>query len=167
MLSKVLGLDYLSCPQIWNIEKEKDRGSRRQASEAQREKGRQRSRARDKKKRRHFLLEEQHENFVAVVIKMRNARGNEGENERAVIKKVSKNKYDISSKKSVTKKFPEVSCCSRAKQRQRNVPKKCAARAKLLFLLIRPIVVFSPSSLPSPLSITRFYILFEQTINII
>ena len=110
-MSKVLGLDYLSCPQIWNIEKDKDRGSRRQASEAQREKGRQRSRARDKKKRRHFLLEEQHENFVAVVIKMRNARGNEGENERAVIKKVNKNKYDISSKKSVTKKFPEVSCC--------------------------------------------------------
>ena len=43
--------------------------------------------------------------------------------------------------KRVTKKFLEVSRCSRAKQRQRNVPKKCAARAKL-FLLIRPIVVF-------------------------
>ena len=36
------------------------------------------------------------------------------------------------------------------------------------FLLIRPIAVFHPSSaLPSPLSITRFYVLFEQTINII
>ena len=45
--------------------------------------------------------------------------------------------------------------------------KKCAARVKLLFLLIRPIIVFSPFSLPSPLSITRFYILFEQTKNII
>ena len=31
------------------------------------------------------------------------------------------------------KKFLEVSRCSRAKQRQRNVQKKCAARAKLLF----------------------------------
>ena len=62
--------------------------------------------------------------------------------------------------------FLEVSRCCRAKQRQRNVQKKCAARA---FLLIRPIVVvfFSPFSLPSPLSITRFYILFEQSINII
>ena len=40
--------------------------------------------------------------------------------------------------------------------------KKCAARAKLLFLLIRPIVVFSPSSLLSPLSITRLYILYEH-----
>ena len=39
---------------------------------------------------------------------------------------------------------------------------------KVAFLLIRPIVVFSPFSLRSPLfSSTRFYILFEQTINII
>ena len=38
----------------------------------------------------------------------------------------------------------------RAKQRQRNVQKKCAARAKLLFLLIRPTDFFWPFSLPSP-----------------
>ena len=83
-------------------------------------------------------------------------------------KKVNENTYDISSIKRVTRKFLEVSRCSRAKQRQGNVQKKCAARAKLLFLLIRPIVVFHRSSaLPLPLSITRFYILFEQTINII
>ena len=36
-------------------------------------------------------------------------------------------------KKRVTRKFLEVSSCSRAKQRQRNVQKKCTARAKLLF----------------------------------
>ena len=47
--------------------------------------------------------------------------------------KVNENTYDISSIKRVTKKFLEVSRCSRAKQRQRNVQKKCAARAKLLF----------------------------------
>ena len=72
MFSKELSSDQLSCPQIWNIEQEKDREkeeSRWQASEAQREKGRQRSRARDKKQRRHFVLEEQHENFVAAVTK--------------------------------------------------------------------------------------------------
>ena len=45
-----------------------------QANEAQREKGRQRSRARDKKKKTKkqgdiFLLEEQHEHFVAAVTK--------------------------------------------------------------------------------------------------
>ena len=48
-------------------------------------------------------------------------------------KKVNKNTYDISSIKRVTRKFLEVSRCSRAKQRQRNVQKNCAARAKLLF----------------------------------
>ena len=41
--------------------------SRRKASEARREKGRQRSRARDKKQRKHFLLEERHQNLVAMV----------------------------------------------------------------------------------------------------
>ena len=76
----------------------------------------------------------------------------------AVKKKVNENAYDVSSEKLITKKFLEVSRCSRAKQRQRNKKRKCAARAKLLFLLIRPIAVFSPFSLPSPISITRFYI---------
>ena len=50
-------------------ERQRKRESRRRASEAQRGKGRQRSRARDEKQRRHFLLEEQHENFVAAVTK--------------------------------------------------------------------------------------------------
>ena len=34
--------------------------------------------------------------------------------------------------KHVTRKFLDVSRCSRAKQRQRNVQKRCAARVKLL-----------------------------------
>ena len=58
-------------------------------------------------------------------------------------KKVNKNTYDISSIKRVT-------------------------TCKVAFLLIRPIVVFHRSpALPSALSIKEFYILFEQTINII
>ena len=48
-------------------------------------------------------------------------------------KKVNKNTYDISSKKRVTRKLLEVSRYSRAKQRQRNVQRKCAAQAKSLF----------------------------------
>ena len=48
-------------------------------------------------------------------------------------KKVNEKANNISSIKRVTKKFLEVSRCSRAKQRQRNVQKKCAIRAKLLF----------------------------------
>ena len=59
---------------------------------------------------------------------MRNARVNISDSE----KKVNKNTYDISSIKRVTRKFLDVSR-SRAKQRQRNVQKKCAAHAKLLF----------------------------------
>ena len=70
-------------------------------------------------------------------------------------KKVSENTCDISSIKSVTKKFVEVSRCSRAKQRQRNVEKSVLHVQSCFFLLIRPIAVFHRSpALPSPLGIT-------------
>ena len=46
-------------------------------------------------------------------------------------KKVNEKTYDIFSIKK--EKFLEVSRSSRAKQRKRNVQKKCAARTKLLF----------------------------------
>ena len=65
---------------------------------------------------------------------MRNASGHQCEVKMSGSeKKVNENTYDISSKKRVTKKFLEVSRCSCAKQRQRSVQEKCAARAKLLF----------------------------------
>ena len=48
-------------------------------------------------------------------------------------KKMNKKTYDISSIKRVTSMFLEVSLCSRAKRRQRNVQNKCAASAKLFF----------------------------------
>ena len=64
--------------------------------------------------------------------KMRNASGRQDENERQG-KKVNRTTYNISSIKRVTRKFLEVSRCSRAKHRQRNVQKKGAARAKLVF----------------------------------
>ena len=48
-------------------------------------------------------------------------------------KKVNKKTCDISSIKRVAKTFLDVLRCGRVKQRQRNVQKKCAARAKLLF----------------------------------
>ena len=64
-----------------------------------------------------------------------------------------------------TRKFLEVSRCSRAKQRQRNVQKVCCT-CRVAFSLIRPIVVFLPFSLLLPPRITQFFILFEQTINI-
>ena len=78
-------------------------------------------------------------------------------------KRVKKNTSDIPSIKRLTRKFLEVSRNRRAKQGQRNVQKKCAARAKTYCCFF----FFLPFSLPSPLSIIRFYILFEQTIKII
>ena len=141
-------------------ERQRKRESRWQASEIQREKGRQRSRARDKKQRRHFFVGRTTWKFCSGGDKMRNASGHQCKVKMSGSeKKVNENTYDISSIKRVTKKFLEVSRCSRAK--------KVYCTCKVAFLLIRPIVVFSPFSLPSPLSITWFYILFEQTINII
>ena len=84
-------------------------------------------------------------------------------------KKVNENTYDISSIKRVTKKFLEVSRCSRAKQRQRKIQKKCAARAKLL-LLIRPIAIFQLFPALHAFAAKHYTILYfasEQTINII
>ena len=63
---------------------------------------------------------------------MRNASGTEVKMSGGE-KRVNKNTFDISSIKRVTRKFLEVSRCSRAKQWQRNVQKKCAARATFLF----------------------------------
>ena len=70
VLSKVLSLDKLSCPQIWNIEQEKDReieevGGR--PAKLNEKKGDGDLKREIKKQRRHFLWEEQHENFVAAV----------------------------------------------------------------------------------------------------
>ena len=65
---------------------------------------------------------------------MRNASGHQSQVKMSGSeKKVNKKTYDISCIKRLTKRCLEVSRCSRAKQRQRNVQKKCAARAKLLF----------------------------------
>ena len=97
--------------------------------------------------------------------KITNASGHQSENEQQR-KKVNKNTYDISSIKGETRKFLEVSRYSRAKQPQRNV-QKSVLHVESSFLLLRPIVVFSPFSLPSPHNFTRVYILFEQTIHII
>ena len=98
----------MSCPQIWNIEKEKDREKEevddRPAKLNEKKSNREQEREM-KKQRRHFLLEEQRENFVAVVRKR----------EMLAATKV---KMSGSEKISVTRKFLEVSLCSRAKQRQ-------------------------------------------------
>ena len=72
------------------------------------------------------MLEEQHENFIS---------GEKKERRAATKVKISGShkKSEQERIKRVTRKFLEVSRCSRVKQRRRNVQKKCAACAKLLF----------------------------------
>ena len=110
----------------------------------------QRSRAGDKKQRSHFFVRGTTWKFCSGGDKIRNASGHQ----------CNENTYDISSIKLVTKKFLEVSLCSCAKQRQRNVQKRVCCTCKVAFFAnYRPIVVFNRSlALPSPLSITRSFI---------
>ena len=85
-------------------ERQRKRESRRQASEAQREEGRQSLARGIKKKGDIFLLEEQHENFVGAVIKWEMlAATNARWKWTTVKKKVNENTYDNSSIKRVTK----------------------------------------------------------------
>ena len=56
-------------------------------------------------------------------------------------KKVNRNTYNFSSIKRVSRKLLEVSRCSRANQRQKNV-QKSVLYVQSCFLLIRPIFVF-------------------------
>ena len=126
-------------------ERRRKRENGRQASEAQREKERRRARARDKEP---F--------FVGRTTwicsggeKMRNTSGHL--RKWQAVKNVNKNMYDISSIERVTRKFLDLSRCSRAKQRQRNVQKKkkkCSARAKLFLfcLLDQHLLLFFQSS---------------------
>ena len=88
-------------------------------------------------------MEEQHQNFVVAIGKWEMLAATnqmQGKNERQW-KKVNENTYDISSIKSVTKKFLEASRCSRAKQRQRNVQKR-VLHVQSSFLLIRDLLLF-------------------------
>ena len=141
----------MSCPQIWNIEQEKDREKEKlggRPAKLNEKKGNRDLEREIKNKGDIFLLEEQHENFVAAVTKWEMLAATnqmQGENKRQW-KKVNENTYDISSIKSVTKKFLEVSRCGRSKQRQRNVQKIVCCSWKVAFLLIRPLAVFHRST---------------------
>ena len=67
--------------------------------------------------------------------KTRNASGHQGKKSGSEKKKANRMTYNISSIKRVTRKFLEVSRCRRAKQRQRNLQKRCAARVKFFVFL--------------------------------
>ena len=107
---------------------------------------------RDKKQRRPISLKEKHKNFK----KGGNASCHRGENERQ--RKKSQQEHI----KHVTRKFLEVSGCSRAKQRQRNVQKKKSVlhEKSWFFLLIRPteFLAFTQNSHECALKLTDLWI---------
>jgi len=77
------------------------------------------------------------------------------------VKKENRNIYDFSNTKPVTRKFPEVSYVVIVQNNGKEIYQKVCWTCKIDILLIRPIAVFWPFSLPSPLNITRFYVAFE------
>ena len=110
-------------------ERQRKRESTRQACEAQWEKGRQRSRPRDKKqkqRRSFFVVGKTTWKFAAEVTKWEMLAATNTRWKWAAVRKKSEREHVTRfppKKKRVTKKFLEVSRCSRAKQRQQNVPK--------------------------------------------
>ena len=93
--------------------------------------------------------------------KMRNASGQQC---KVKMRGSEKKKSEQETRKVQSGSFTLWSCKTTAEK----CTKKVCCTCKVAFLLIRPIVVFPPfSGVSLPLSITRFYILFEQTINII
>ena len=72
MLSKVLSVDELSCPQIWKIEQEKDKGKEKvggRPTKLNEKKGDCDLEREIKNKGDIYLLEEQNEDFEAAVRK--------------------------------------------------------------------------------------------------
>ena len=89
---------------------------------------------------------------------MRNATGHAPRGKWAAVKKmVNRNTY-ISSIKRVSGKFLEVSRCSRAKQRQRNVQKSVLYVQSCILL---DLFFYQSRCLHLFFIITRFYVLFE------
>ena len=110
VLSKLLSLDKLSCPQIWNIEQEKDREKEKVGDRPvkRNEKKGDRDLERElKNKRRHFLVGRTTLKFCSGGEKMRNASDHQCKvkmsDSKKKKKKVNESTYDISSIKRVAK----------------------------------------------------------------
>ena len=80
VLSKILSLDKLSCPQIWNIEQDKDREKEKvcgRPAKLNEKKGNNDLEQRDKKQRRHFSVGRTTWKFCGSAVKRRNATGHQ------------------------------------------------------------------------------------------
>ena len=118
------------------------------------------------KKRRRILLKKKTWKFHSGGKKIRNARGQQGEASRVKMSGSEKNTSDHEHKQqdfwwahtAIPPLVVQKRHCSRAKQRQRNV-QKGGCTCKFVFCYL-DLLIFLPSSLPSPFSIARFYFIF-------
>ena len=102
MLSKVLTLDQLSCPQIWNKEIEKDKEKEKIGDRPAKLNEKKSDGELEREMKSHSLLKEQHEIEAGVrereMLTATKEKMSGGEK-----KKVNKNMYDIPSIKRVTR----------------------------------------------------------------
>ena len=127
-------------------ERQRKRESRRQPAKLNEKKD---DRDLEREQRRHFLLEKQHENFVAAVTKFEMLSDTNTRRKCAAAKKVNKNAYEIFSIKKGFWKFPVEFMQNNCKEMYKKVC--CTCESSLL--LIRPLVVFHRSPVfSSPLS---------------
>ena len=133
----------MSCPQIWNIEQEKNREKEKvgdRLAKLNDKKGDRDLEREIKNKGDIFLLEDQHKSFEAAVTKKGNASGHQCKEKMSGSeqKKVNENTYNISSVKSLWK-FHVVVVQNNGKEMR----KKVCCTCKVAFLLVIPIVVFT------------------------
>ena len=121
----------MSCPRIWNIEKEKVGDRPAKLNEKKSDRGLERE---IKDKGDIFFVGRATKKFCTGGEKMRNASGTKMKMSGSEKKKVNKNTYDVSSIKRITRKFLDVSRCSSAKQRQRNVQKSVLLEQSCFFV---------------------------------
>ena len=152
----------MSCPQIWNIEQEKDRKKEKvggRPAKLNEKKGDRDLEREIKNKGDIFLLEDQHKSFVAAVTKKGNASGHQCK------EKMSGSELKKSEREHLQhflrKKSLEVSRCSRAKQRQRNAQNSVLHVQSCFFVNYTHCCFHRSPALSSPLSITRSYIVFQ------
>ena len=128
-------------------------------------KGRQRSRARDIKKRTKetFFVGRTTRKFCSGGGKMRNASGHQCKVKMGGCeKKWTRTRTTFPPKNVSLRSFWKIHVVV-AQKKGKEMTKKVCCTCKVAFLLIRPIVVFYRSpALPSPLSTTRFYICLNK-----
>ena len=156
----------MSCPQIWNIEQEKDRENEKVGDRLEKLNEKKSDKELDreikKKIRRRISLEEQNENFIPAVRKWELLAAFKVKMSDSEMKKANRNtSYKMFCKHndvfSIERCYLEVSRCN---DNDKEMYKKvcCTCKVVFLFLLVGPINFFLPLSLPSPIYTILFLV---------